>query len=658
MKRLWQFTFAAFAAGLACAGVPSKGFAVFEEGGNFRPYAFTRRDVGEDDIEIKTLYAGICHSDLHNVAADWGPQEYPMVPGHEILGQVVRVGKNVTKFKVGDYAGIGCLVDSCRVCDWCKRGLEQYCARRVPTYHGHDASHGGVATQGGYSDNYVLNADFAIKVPATADLERVAPLLCAGITTYSPIRFAGVRAGDKAAVAGFGGLGHMALRYLVALGAEVTVFDVSEGKRGDALRLGAKAYVNVGDAEAMRRHANAFDFILSTIPRRYDMATYLRMLKIGGKLGVVGIPAAREMPALKASDFVSAAHRHVFGSVIGGIPETQEMLDYSVAHGIYPEVELIPPKGEVIDRAYKAVAEGKVRFRYVIDMREMASPQPEVTLNNGLRMPQFGLGTFAQGSDDICRRSVELALRNGYRHIDTAHAYNDERGVGQGIEASGVPRGEIWVTSKLWPSEYGEGKTAAAIDAMLERLGLEYIDCVYLHQPVGDVLGAWKELEAAVRAGKVRTLGISNFERVEGMVERLWAAAEIKPAVYQLECHPYAQRTETRRKFDALGMKAEAWFPLGHGNPTLLADPVFVEIGKAHGKTAAQVILRWHIQEGITVIPGATREDHIKENVAIFDFALTEDEMARIRALNKERPFFTPPRDLEKAYLNGSFLRE
>lgn len=369
-KQLLTAALMLIAAGVG-AQVKTKGFAVFEKGGHFQPYEFERHPMGDDEIEIKILYAGICHSDLHNVAEDWGRMEYPMVPGHEIVGQVERVGCNVTKFRVGDYAGIGCLVGACGECDWCRQGLQQFCKKKVSTYHGHDSFHGGEATQGGYSNRYVLNADFAIKVPANARMERVAPLLCAGVTTWSPIQFARVRRGDKVAVAGFGGLGHMAVQYCVALGADVTVFDISEDKREDAFRLGAKAYVNVNDGEEMKRHESEFDFILSTIPQRYDLAAYLHMVKYGGSFGIVGLPAARNTPSLSLMDIVHLAHRNVFGSLIGGIPETQEMMDYSVQHDIYPEVEVIRPDGGEIDRAYQNVQDGKVKFRYVIDMRDV-----------------------------------------------------------------------------------------------------------------------------------------------------------------------------------------------------------------------------------------------------------------------------------------------
>lgn len=353
--------------------VPSKGFAVFGNDGQFKPYAFTRHAVGDNEIQIEILYAGICHSDLHHVRGDWGPEEYPMVPGHEIAGRVVKIGRNVTKFKVGDYAGIGCMVGSCRRCEPCKNDLEQYCEEgAIMTYHGIDRYNGGEHTQGGYSDNYVVAEDFAIKIPANAEIEKVAPLLCAGITTYSPIRYAGVKKGDKVGVAGFGGLGHMAVKYAVSLGAEVTVFDITEDKREDALRMGAVRYANVNVPEDLQGLEKQFDFILSTIPAKYEPLMYMKMLKLDGQLGIVGLPAFRDMPTLSVAELVlPGARRKVFGSQIGGIRETQEMLDYSIANGIYPEVEIIPADGKTITEAYRNVAEGKVKFRYVIDMKTM-----------------------------------------------------------------------------------------------------------------------------------------------------------------------------------------------------------------------------------------------------------------------------------------------
>lgn len=352
--------------------IPAKGFAVYEASGHFQPYEFTRHAVGDHDIQIEILYAGICHSDLHHVFADWGAEEYPMVPGHEIAGRVVAVGKDVTRFKVGDYAGIGCMIGSCRECEACRHDLEQYCENgAVMTYHGIDRFNGNEHTQGGYSNTYVVAEDFAIKVPADADIKRVAPLLCAGITSYSPIMQAGVKQGDKVGIAGFGGLGHMGVQYAVSLGAEVTVFDITEDKREDALRLGAKRYVNVNNPDELNGLEKEFDFILSTIPAKYEPSMYLKMLKLDGQLGIVGIPAFRNMPSLTVADLVFQAPRRVFGSQIGGIKETQEMLDYSVEHGLYPEVEVIPADGAEIDRAYKNVLDGKVKFRYVIDMKTM-----------------------------------------------------------------------------------------------------------------------------------------------------------------------------------------------------------------------------------------------------------------------------------------------
>lgn len=276
------------------------------------------------------------------------------------------------------------------------------------------------------------------------------------------------------------------------------------------------------------------------------------------------------------------------------------------------------------------------------DIYKTAANVPMVQLNNGILMPQFGLGTFLQPSDEVCEQSCLTALKAGYRHIDTAHAYNDEAGVGRAVKESGIPREEIWVTSKLWPNEYGESKTAQAIDAMLERMQLDYIDLLYVHQPVGDFVGAWKDMEKAVAAGKVRALGISNFDANDEVFNRIMEVATIKPAVLQMECHPYAQRLAVREKAKAHNIQVECWFPLGGAmsNGALLKDPTIMEIAKAHGKTAAQVILRWHIQEGFSVIPGASNPDYIKENIDIFDFTLTDDEMAEMRGLNKERRFF------------------
>lgn len=276
------------------------------------------------------------------------------------------------------------------------------------------------------------------------------------------------------------------------------------------------------------------------------------------------------------------------------------------------------------------------------DIYKTAADVPMVQLNNGILMPQFGLGTFLQPSDEVCRQSCLTALKAGYRHIDTAHAYNDERGVGQAVKESGIPRSEIWITSKLWPSEYGEGKTLEAIDKMLTRLQTDYIDLLYVHQPVGDFVGAWRDMEKAVAMGKVRALGISNFDANDEVFEKIITESRVKPAVLQIECHPYAQRLAMREKVKPYAIQVECWFPLGGAmsNGALLKDSTIMKIAEEHDKTPAQVILRWHIQEGFSVIPGASNPDYIKENIQIFDFALSGEDMAAIRSLNKEKRFF------------------
>lgn len=353
--------------------IPAKGFAVFSAKDTFHPYEFTRHAVGDNEVQIEIMYAGICHSDLH---AAWDEQKeqglhsvYPMVPGHEIAGRVVKVGKNVTKHKIGDYAGIGCMVDACGHCSSCDMHKEQFCEKGTAfTYNSVDKYHNDEVTMGGYSNTIVVNEKFAIKIPKDADMKRVAPLLCAGVTTWSPIHFSGVKKGDKVAVAGYGGLGHMAVQYLVNLGADVTVFDRIEEKRLDAMRMGATHYVNVSNTEEMKGLNNTFDFILSTIPTNYEPQQYLAMLKMGGEMAIVGLP---DKSTLNIANMAFLSQRKVYGSLIGGIKETQEMLDYSVAHNIYPEVELIKAEASEIDKAWRNVSEGKVKFRYVIDMNTL-----------------------------------------------------------------------------------------------------------------------------------------------------------------------------------------------------------------------------------------------------------------------------------------------
>lgn len=275
---------------------------------------------------------------------------------------------------------------------------------------------------------------------------------------------------------------------------------------------------------------------------------------------------------------------------------------------------------------------------------------PYLVLNNGVKMPQLGLGTFMLQEGDEAYSAVLTALKSGYRHIDTAHAYGNERSVGRAIKDSGIDRNEIWVTSKLWPNEYGEGVTEKALDKMLNRLGLEYIDLVYIHQPVGDVKGAWKDLVKAQKEGKIRTIGISNFDKDEKLFNDFIKTTEVKPQTMQLECHPYAQRSHWQKVLKKNNIQQENWYPLGgrQSNGLLLRDPVINEIAKAHNKSAAQIIIRWHIQKGFSVIPGASNPDYIKENIDVFDFSLSKKEMKKIEALNTEKRIFDTPYEQQK----------
>lgn len=346
--------------------VKSKGFVAMDKQGILQPYEFERRAVGDHDILIEIMYSGICHSDIHQARSEWGESIYPMVPGHEIAGRVAAVGKNVTKFKVGDMVGVGCMVNSCGECEHCRNGEEQYCDNGKTVYTYNSREWDGTPTLGGYSNNIVVTEDFALKIPEGADMKRIAPLLCAGATTYSPLRFTGVKKGDKIAVAGFGGLGHLAVQYVVSFGAEVTVFDISDEKRADALRMGAKRYVNVNNAAEMKELGNSFRVIISTIPTNFDVEQYVNMLKVDGELVLIGMPSHDQLPMLNVEAL--RMRKKVMGTLIAGIPETQEMLDYSVAHNIYPEVEMLEADAEAINRAYRNVVDGKVKFRYVIDM--------------------------------------------------------------------------------------------------------------------------------------------------------------------------------------------------------------------------------------------------------------------------------------------------
>jgi len=277
--------------------------------------------------------------------------------------------------------------------------------------------------------------------------------------------------------------------------------------------------------------------------------------------------------------------------------------------------------------------------------------QTYVTLNNGIEMPQFGMGVFQVPEGDATVKAVTQALSMGYRHIDTAHAYQNERSVGKAVAQSGIPREQIWITSKLWPSEYGRGKTAAAIDKMLDRLGTSYIDLLLLHQQFGDYMGAWADMEDAVEAGKVRAIGLSNFESER--LEKVCQAARIKPAALQVECHPYYQQHALKQRVAPYGTVLESWYPLGHGDAGLLAEPLFVELGAKYGKSTAQIILRWHIQEGNVIFPKSTNPAHIAANMDIFDFELTDQEMAQISLLDKSVRYYNATLEEQERNLGG-----
>lgn len=265
--------------------------------------------------------------------------------------------------------------------------------------------------------------------------------------------------------------------------------------------------------------------------------------------------------------------------------------------------------------------------------------QTFVKLNNGLEIPQFGLGVYQVPEGPETENAVCDAIKMGIRHIDTAHAYQNERSVASGIKKSGVNRKEIWITSKLWPSEYGEGKASEGIDKMLKRLDTDYIDLLLLHQQFGDYIGAYKDMEKAVKDGRVKSIGLSNFE--SNRLEEVLNIATISPAVIQVECHPYYQQDALKKRVEKCGTKLESWYPIGHGDKTLINENIFTELGKKYNKSNVQIILRWHIQEGNIIFPKTTNKEHMKDNFNIFDFELTSDEMNRIKALDKNQRYFT-----------------
>ena len=326
------------------------------------PYEFDRREVGPHDVALDIAYAGICHSDIHQVREEWGPALFPMVPGHEIAGTVTKVGSAVTKFKVGDLIGVGVFIDSCRKCDNCKAGLQQYCAESMTgTYNGYERD-GKTVAMGGYSNYFVINEDYAVTIPANLPLEGVAPLLCAGITLYSPIKHWKVGPGKKVAVMGLGGLGHMGVKFAVAMGAEVTVLSHSPLKEKDALAMGAHHFVSTKDEKIFAEHEKEFDVILNTVSAELDINLYLNLLKLHGTLVVIGLPG--KPYAVHVGSLVNG-RRSIGGSLIGGIPELQEMLNFCGDHKIVSDVEVI--KADYINEAYTRTIASDVKYRFVID---------------------------------------------------------------------------------------------------------------------------------------------------------------------------------------------------------------------------------------------------------------------------------------------------
>lgn len=343
------------------------GYAASSAKATLNPYRFQRRDKRDDDVVIEILYCGICHSDLHQVNNDWGRSTYPIVPGHEIIGRVQSVGPKVTRFKPGDHVGVGCLVDSCRQCASCKQGLEQYC-KESPTQTYNDVDrHDKMKTYGGYSEKIIVSDKFVLKIPEGLDLKGAAPLLCAGITTWSPLRHWKVGKGSNVAVVGLGGLGHMALKLAKALGTHVTLFSRSPGKEQDARRLGADNIIISTDKKQMAATTGQFDLIIDTVPYPHDLNAYLPSLSINGTLVVVGFLGSLE-PTLNTVPMIMG-RKAVAGSVIGGIPETQEVLDFCGKHGITSDVEVI--KIQDINKAYERMLKSDVKYRFVIDMASL-----------------------------------------------------------------------------------------------------------------------------------------------------------------------------------------------------------------------------------------------------------------------------------------------
>ena len=343
------------------------GYAAHSSDAHLVPYHFERRDLRDNDVAIEILYSGICHSDLHTVNGDWGPQPYPLVPGHEIVGRVISVGPEVKNYTVGQHVAVGCMVDSCQECDQCHNHEEQYCRNGMtPTYGAPDRISGEI-TQGGYSKHIVVREEFVLSVPESLDIGRVAPILCAGITTYSPLKTWGVKEGSRVGVIGLGGLGHMAVKLAVAMGAEVTVLSRSDAKLEEAKSIGANGILVSTDKDAMKKAASSFDLIIDTVPVKHDINIYTPLLDIDGSLVIVGQIGPLDEPMTAP---LVMGRRRVAGSLIGGIKETQEVLDFCAQHNILPECKMI--RAEQVNEAFEHLSKGDVAHRFVIDMSSLS----------------------------------------------------------------------------------------------------------------------------------------------------------------------------------------------------------------------------------------------------------------------------------------------
>ncbi|HZC67272.1 MAG TPA: NAD(P)-dependent alcohol dehydrogenase [Nitrospirales bacterium] len=344
----------------------TRGYAAQGPTSRLEPFNFERRELGPHDVLIEILYCGICHSDIHQARDEWGGSIFPMVPGHEIVGRVTRVGSKVKRFKVGELAGVGTIVDSCRICESCKEGLEQYCSTHVTWTYNATEQDGKTPTYGGYSSQIVVDENYTLKISSKLPVASVAPLLCAGITTYSPLRHFEVGPGQRVGVVGLGGLGHMAVKLAASMGAEVTVFSTSKTKEQDARRLGAQDFVVSLDPKNLEALANRFDFILDAVSAPHDINAYLNLLRRDGVLAMVGVPAK---PLQVQAFSLILKRRKLTGSGVGGIRETQEMLDYCAKKNITSDVEVIPI--QQVNEAYDRTLKGDVRYRFVIDMKTL-----------------------------------------------------------------------------------------------------------------------------------------------------------------------------------------------------------------------------------------------------------------------------------------------